>query len=207
MTDVSGEVPLSIEGAVKVRKAAGFCRGLAWGLALLGLALHLPLQARPESPAPWTPSQVLVKVRAPLAMALEAEGSAPAEEFRLELARSEATRAFFARHGALQIKPLYPGLIRLRQPVEGANFVQNHAYTGPLVQRGSEQGGDLRVLLSQKPGTPVAYGTAPVLTVALGLVDKALTGSVTLKAVQSGHLAAAEEPQTMTVAVGQLRIQ
>ena len=91
--------------------------------------------------------------------------------------------------------------------VDGAAYVKNLAYSGSLVQKGSPQGQDLRVLLSQKPGTAVAYAGAPVLSVALDLVGGSLPGSLSLSAAQGAHLGTAAAPEAVTVAVGTLKAE
>jgi len=72
-------------------------------------------------------------------------------------------------------------------------------YYGPLAQRASIAGSDLRILLSQmNPTPPMNYLNDPVLTVALDLASGAPVGTVALAATQGGHLAA---PLTLPVAV------
>lgn len=92
--------------------------------------------------------------------------------------------------------------------VEGGAFLKNGtSYTGDLVQRGSVQGADLRLLLSQKPGTTQTYGSVPVLSVAVDLVTGTLPGTVTLSAAQGAHLGASATPESIAVAVGALKAE
>jgi hypothetical protein len=92
--------------------------------------------------------------------------------------------------------------------VDGAAFLKlGGAYNGDLVQRASVQGADLRVLLSQKPGTAQAYGSSPVLSVAVDLVAGTLPGAVTLTTAQGAHLGASATPEPISIAVGTLKAE
>ena len=91
--------------------------------------------------------------------------------------------------------------------VEGSAFTRNGVYTGDLVQKGSVLGTDLRVLLSQKPGTVQTYGSAAVVSVAMDLVSGTLPGTVALNSAQGAHLGVAAAPESITVAVGGLKAE
>jgi hypothetical protein len=91
--------------------------------------------------------------------------------------------------------------------VNGSAFTQNVAYTGDLVQKGSVQGSDLRVLLSQRPGTAQSYGSSPVLSVAMDLVSGTLPGTVAVSAAQGAHLGSAAAPESITVVAGTLKAE
>ena len=91
--------------------------------------------------------------------------------------------------------------------VENGALVKNLAYLGELVQKASVQGSELRILLSQKPGSARTYGSSAVLSVALGLQPGAAPGPVALAATQGAHLAAGATPETMDIQVGTLQAQ
>ena len=92
--------------------------------------------------------------------------------------------------------------------VDGTALVKNGVtFTGDLVQRGSVQGADLRVLLSQKPGTVQAYGSGVVLSVAVDLVSGTLPGAVAISAAQGAHLGSAAIPESIPVLVGTLKAE
>jgi len=75
----------------------------------------------------------------------------------------------------------------------------------PNVSIASPSGPDLRIVFGQVAGTPVSYGTGPVLQVALDLAPGAIVGGVTLTARQAGNLGAGPVPDPVTVAVGSLK--
>ena len=92
-------------------------------------------------------------------------------------------------------------------PVSGGVYAVQKAYPSTLVKIATLKGADLRLLMTQAAGTPVAYGSLPVLTVALDLTTGTLPGSVALSAAQGGHLGPAPQPVPITVAVGGLQAQ
>ena len=93
--------------------------------------------------------------------------------------------------------------------VAGSTLAQPGAYQAPLAQRVSLLGSDLRILLSQEsPTAPVAYTSAPVLTVALDLVTGAAPGQVAVTVANPGHLAAGGAlPVPISLAIGTLKAQ
>lgn len=93
--------------------------------------------------------------------------------------------------------------------VAGAGLVGTGAYQGPLAQKASLQGAELRILVSQEnPTPPLAYAGAPVLTVALDLGRGVPPGPVALTVSQAGHLAAPRTmPTATTVDLGTLTAQ
>ena len=91
------------------------------------------------------------------------------------------------------------------QAVDGAALVKNLGFSGSPVRRASPQDGGLRVLLAQTPGTPVSYGAAPLLSVALELGGQVEPGTIALAASQAAHLGAAATAETITIAVGTLQ--
>jgi len=86
-------------------------------------------------------------------------------------------------------------------------YLQGLAYPSPLVNVSSVQGSALRIVAAQAPGTPVLYGTAPVLKVALDLVAGAAPGSLTLSAAAAGHLGTDPTPVAITIVSGSLLAQ
>ncbi len=93
------------------------------------------------------------------------------------------------------------------QPMEGAAYTKNVAYTGSLISIGSVQDSNLRVILSQRTGNSQTYGSAPVMSVALDLDPNATPGNVALSVNQAGHLGASTAPSSMNVAAGSLKAQ
>ena len=91
--------------------------------------------------------------------------------------------------------------------VSGSAFTLPLAYADSLVAVASVKDSALRLVMAQRPGTPVSYGTAPVLSVALDLTAGTLPGSVALTATQGGHLGAAAPPLPISVSVGTLLAQ
>lgn len=91
-------------------------------------------------------------------------------------------------------------------PASGAAYATS-VFPSPLVNVASVQGGALRAVVSQAPGTPVSYGSAPVLTVALDLAAGATQGTVAFSAAQGGQLGASLPPAAITVAVGSLKAE
>jgi len=87
----------------------------------------------------------------------------------------------------------------------GASYAAVTAYPTPVVNVASVQGANLRILVAKAPGTPVAYGTGPVLTVALDLASGAPPGAVAVTVAQAGHLGTKAPPAPITVAVGSLQ--
>ena len=85
-------------------------------------------------------------------------------------------------------------------------YLQGLAYPSPQVDVTSLQGSTLRVVAGQSTGA-VAYGSAPVLQVALDLVSGTLTGaSIPLTVATAGHLSSGSvEP--ITVQTGTLAAQ
>ena len=92
-------------------------------------------------------------------------------------------------------------------PVSGSAYGVQNVYPAPVVNVASVQGSALRLLAAQAPGTPVTYGTAPVLTVALDLVAGIPPGAIALTATQAAHLGAGAPPVAITVAPGTLAAQ
>lgn len=91
--------------------------------------------------------------------------------------------------------------------LNGGAMIANGAYTGELVQKASLQGSELRLLLSQKPGSTQTYGSTAVLSLALTLNPGAAPGGVPLTAAQGAHLASSATPETVDVLVGTLQAQ
>jgi hypothetical protein len=91
--------------------------------------------------------------------------------------------------------------------VSGGSYAVQVPYPYPLVNVASTQGAALRVVVGQAAGPAFAYGSAPVLSVALDLAAGALPGSVALSASQCGHLGATPPPVPVTVEVGSLQAQ
>ena len=92
-------------------------------------------------------------------------------------------------------------------PIAAGAFAVQKAYPSTLVQIATLKGADLRLLMTQAAGTPVAYGSAPVLSVALDLTTGTMPGSVTVSAAQGGHLGSGPVPVPITVAIGGLLAQ
>jgi hypothetical protein len=95
---------------------------------------------------------------------------------------------------------------RARWSTVGGALVAPGAYAGTRFEKVSLQGSQLRILLGQRdPMPPVAYGDAPVLTVALDLQPGARTGSAGLACSHAGHLGAATaRPDAIQILVGAL---
>jgi hypothetical protein len=91
--------------------------------------------------------------------------------------------------------------------VSGSSYAVQVPYPYPLVDVASTQGAALRVVVGQAAGPAFAYGSSPVLKVALDLAAGALPGSIALSASQCGHLGAAPPPVPVTVEVGSLRAE
>ncbi len=85
------------------------------------------------------------------------------------------------------------------------SYLQGSVFgASPLVNVASVQGGALRIVVAQAPGTPVAYGTAPVFQVALDLAPGAVTGAVPLTVTGAGQLGSAPTPTVIAVDLGSL---
>jgi hypothetical protein len=91
--------------------------------------------------------------------------------------------------------------------VSGTSYATQTVYNDPLVTKASISGSSLRILISQGAGTPVSYGSTPVVQVALDWVSGAASGTVSLAATQAGHLGTSSTPSSITVAVGTLRVE
>jgi hypothetical protein len=81
------------------------------------------------------------------------------------------------------------------------------AYATPLVEHAGVQGPVLRLVVAQAPGTPVVYGSSPVIQVALDLASGAVPGTVALTASQGGHLGAGTAPVAISVSTGVLQAE
>jgi len=91
--------------------------------------------------------------------------------------------------------------------VDGTSYAVQGLFAAPLVSIASVSGSgaDLRIVFGQAPGAPVAYGTGPVLQVALDLAPGATLGDVTLAASEAGNLGASSPPELVTVSIGSLQ--
>jgi hypothetical protein len=89
---------------------------------------------------------------------------------------------------------------------QNGDYALQSLITNPKVNIASRSasGGDLRIVFGQTQGTPVSYGTSPVVQVALELASGATVGDVVLTASQGGNLGASATPDQVTVSVGSL---
>jgi len=92
--------------------------------------------------------------------------------------------------------------------VSGTAYLAQAAYPNAMVSIASINGNSLRIVVSQAAGAPVAaYGSAPVLSVALDLVSGASPGNVAVSVAQGGHLGLTPTPSPITIEIGVLKAQ
>ena len=91
--------------------------------------------------------------------------------------------------------------------VSGTSFMAQNAYPNTMVSIARVMGPDLRIIVGQASGTPVTYGSAPVLTVALDLMPGAKPESVALSVSQGGHLGSTPTPVPINIEIGSLEAQ
>jgi hypothetical protein len=91
--------------------------------------------------------------------------------------------------------------------VSGTSFMAQNAYPNAMVSIAKVMGPDLRIVIGQAAGTPVTYGSSPILTVALDLIPGAKPESVVLSVSQGGHLGSAPNPVPINIEIGSLQAQ